>query len=128
MSSSNPYLPPTCTVEIRRATNLYNIVAARLLISVAVVLGLVVVFYSYIVGFEWSTPGANVLPTAWMQINVVGFSGVCGLIAAITAARFFNRGKNTLFGIFLVFLVMTAIANISVAVNRVYHLGQQQTK
>ena len=128
MNSPNPYLPPAFTVETRQVANLYSIIASLLLAFVAVVLGLVVVCYALVVGFEWSTPGANVLPTAWNQVNVVGISGVCGLITAIMASRCFSRGKNRLFRILLVFFLLAAIANISLAVRKVYQLGQQQTK
>jgi cbb3-type cytochrome oxidase subunit 1 len=128
MSSTNPYLPPAFTFVPDRAPNLYRVFAARVFTLVALVFGLVVVCYAIVLGFELSTPGANVLPSAWFQINVVGISGVCGLIAAIMAARYYRRGKNRLLRILLVFFVLAAIANISVAVCTVYRLGQEQTK
>lgn len=128
MSPPNPYLPPTFTVESRPVASLTNIVAAFFLKLVAILLGLIVVVYVLILGFEWSTVGANVLPTALIQINVVGISSVCGLIAAIMAARCFSRGKNRILRMLLVFFVLAAIANISVAAREVYYQGQQQTK
>ncbi len=124
MNSTNPYLPPASNVELQRATGSFRLIAARLLTSVAVVFGLVVVCYAIVLGFEWSTPGASVLPSLWFQINAVGVSGICGLIAAIIAVRCYRLEKNRVFRLLLVFFILAVIANISASISTVYSLAK----
>ena len=128
MNSTNPYLPPAFALESGSATNFYRVFAARLLILLAAAFGLVVVCYAMLLGFEWSTPGANILPSAWYPINVVGISGICGLIAAIIAARWYSQGRNRLSRMLLVFFVLVSITSITMSVRTVFRLGQEQAR
>ena len=128
MNYPNPYTPPDKTAKSFQSASLSTTIAARLLGMSAIALSLVFACYGFVVGYEIMNRGANILPPAWPDLNILGLFAAVGFVIAIVGSRQFSRGRNTLLRVVSVFLLFAVLTVIAVSFDRLYQLGAKQTK